>query len=33
MVTANLVEAHYEEVEWCGSIRASALIGALVDDF
>jgi hypothetical protein len=27
------VEAHYEEVEWCGSIRASALIGALVDDF
>ena len=26
------VEAHYEEVEWCSPIRATALIGVLVDD-
>lgn len=26
------IEAHYEEVEWCSPIRATALIGALVDD-
>ena len=26
------VEAHYEDVEWAGCIRAHALIGALVDE-
>ena len=26
------IEAHYEEVEWCSPIRATALIGVLVDD-
>lgn len=26
------IEAHYEDVEWCGPIHATALIGALVDE-
>ena len=26
------VEAHYEDVEWASPIRASALIGTLIDD-